>query len=44
MNLLFSSDSLLQESGGQSQAIFDLSDELKKKIFLIRFIHLKIMV
>ena len=31
MNLLFSSDSLLQESGGQSQAIFDLSDELKKK-------------
>ncbi|QIZ20808.1 glycosyltransferase [Candidatus Pelagibacter giovannonii] len=31
MNLLFSSDSLLNEAGGQSQAIFDLSDELKKK-------------
>ena len=31
MNLLFSSDSLLKESGGQTKAIFYLYDELKKK-------------
>ena len=31
MNLFFSTDSLLKESGGQSQALFELSDELEKE-------------
>lgn len=31
MNLFFSTDSLLKESGGQSQALFELSDELDKE-------------
>ncbi len=31
MNIFFSTDSLLKESGGQSQALFELSDELKKE-------------
>ena len=31
MNLFFSTDSLLKEAGGQSHAIFELSEELKKK-------------
>ena len=31
MNLFFSTDSLLKESGGQSQALFELSDQLYKQ-------------
>ena len=43
MNLFFSTDSLLKESGGQSQALFELSDELNKgKIFHTLFLLQKI--
>ena len=31
MNLFFTTDSLLKESGGQSQALFELSDQLKNQ-------------
>ena len=34
MNLFFSTDSLLKESGGQSQALFELSDQLKNENIL----------